>query len=477
MGRALLLAFLLPALALSAVTAAGAEGGPLPPRDAWARDHPEDNGQKVDLGWSESPSPDISSYRVYRSESPDGPFRLVGERSTDAFVNYLGFVDTGLTDGVTYYYRVTAVDRTGRESEPTPVLSAVPEAQVFQAAVTVRKSMVVSLAEQRLYCLENGRVVYVFLVSTGTASKPTPTGNFCILYHDYVHPIPKYPGTVCYYWMGFYEDYAIHAWPVYNGVQGDYSSLGRPASNGCVRLDPRLAHIPYYWAPDGTPLAIIPGRFQPPPLPVMGGHVSASVEAPSREWYFAEGFTGAGFDEYILVLNPGEEAAQVSLDFMLPDGRVERREYLASPHSRLTVGVDSIPGLENTEVSARLTSDRPVVAERAMYFGYPDCPGGHAETGRRQASPLHFLAEGYTSPFFDTYLLFQNPGDSAVSAVVSFFKPDGTEVRQEVALGPRSRGTLKVNQVPGLESSEFSVAVSANGPILVERSTYFNYPR
>ncbi|MGQ9704123.1 MAG: L,D-transpeptidase family protein [Actinomycetota bacterium] len=186
-------------------------------------------------------------------DEPEGPFLLVGERSTDAFVNYPGYVDTGLTDGVPYYYRVTAVDREGRESDPTPVLSAVPEAQLFRAAVSVQKSMVISLAEQRLYCLENGRVVYVLLVSSGTAANPTPTGNFRILYHDYVHPIHKYPGTVCYYWMGFYQDYAIHAWPVYNGVQGNYSRLGTPASHGCVRLDPTLAHIPYYWAPTGPP--------------------------------------------------------------------------------------------------------------------------------------------------------------------------------------------------------------------------------
>nr|WP_303646190.1 DUF5719 family protein [Candidatus Solincola tengchongensis] len=337
--------------------------------------------------------------------------------------------------------------------------------------------MVVSLAEQKLYCLENGRVVYVFLVSSGTAANPTPTGNFRILYHDYTHPIPKYPGTVCYYWMGFYQDYALHAWPVYDGVQGDYSGLGRPASHGCVRLDPRLAHIPYYWAPDGTPLSIIPGRFQPPLPPIRGGHTAASVDRPSTQWYFAEGFTGAGFDEYILVLNPGEEAARVDLDFMLPDGRVERREYQAAPHSRLTVGVDSIPGLENTEVSARVTSSLPVVAERAMYFGYPECPGGHAETGRVLPSSRHYLAEGYTSPFFDTYLLFQNPGDDPVSAEVSFLRPDGSVIRETVNLGPRSRGTLKANQVPGMEGTEFSVVVAAGGPILVERSTYFNYPR
>ncbi|MGQ9536462.1 MAG: hypothetical protein ACUVT4_04425 [Actinomycetota bacterium] len=208
-----------------------------------------------------------------------------------------------------------------------------------------------------------------------------------------------------------------------------------------------------------------------------GGRTSAGSPSLSNNWYFAEGFTGAGFDEYILVLNPGEETARVGIDFMLPDGRVERREYLASPRSRLTVGADSIPGLESAEVSARVTSDRPVVAERAMYFGYPDCPGGHVETGRKDASTRHFLAEGYTSPFFDTYLLFQNPGDATVSATIHLLKPDGSVTEEALGLAPHSRATLKVNQVPGLERSEFSVVVEADGPILLERSTYFNYPR
>ena len=453
------------------------EGRPLPPLDPWAMDRPQDGGGNLELGWKDSPSPDIAAYRVYRARTPGGPYRLVSERPTDAFLDYLGFVDTGLRDGVTYYYVVTAVDRSGRESAFSEEVCAVPMPQKVEAAVAVRKSMVISLAEQRLYCLENERVVHVFLVSTGTSANPTPTGNFRILYHDLVHPVPKYSGTVCYYWMGFYQDYAIHAWPVYNGVQGDYSGLGRPASHGCVRLDPTLAHIPYYWAPDGTPLSIIPGPFTPPKPPVRGGHVAASVSEPSREWYFAEGYTGGGFDTYVLVLNPGEEPATTVFDFMLPDGAVHRERLVAGPHSRMTVPVDALPGLENTEVSLRITSDRPVVAERAMYFGYLECPGGHAELGRTVPALRHYLAEGYTSPHYDAFLLLMNPGDLSTAVRITYMKPDGNRLIQDLEVPAHARATILVNRVPGMESTEFSVLAEAGRPVFVERAMYFNYPR
>ncbi len=561
---------------------ASASQGPQPPGDAWASDRPGDNGGKVDLGWSDSPSSGVVAYRVYRSNRSGGPYEMLSERRTDSAVNYLGYVDTGLTDGVTYYYVVTAVDGSGREGPPTAELAATPQAQLFEAAVTVQKSMVISIAEQKLYCLENGRVVYVFLVSTGAGGTPTPTGNFRILYHDQAHPVPKYPGCVCYYWMGFYEDYAIHAWPTYNGVQSNYEGLGYPASHGCVRLDPTQAHIPYYWAPDGTPLSIISGPFQAPPMPIRGGHVSRGTAAshtdwyfaegytgggfdeyilvfnpeevatsfdlemmlpdgsshisafnigpktrvtfhvddfpgmsdtnvsvhvhaqgpvvaeramyfdyngktgghvslgvnePAKEWYFAEGYTGGGFDEYILVLNPNTRDAVVTLDFMKPDGSVYSQDFPARAGSRITINVDAAPDMGDTDVSVRLRSDLPVVAERAMYFGYAECPGGHVQAGCTDPGILRFFAEGYTSRFFDTYLLVMNPNEYDLPVVVTFCRPDGSTVGQPMMVGPHSRATLKVNLVPDLSSSEFSIRVDTGGPAVVERAMYFSYPR
>ncbi|MBC7228900.1 MAG: L,D-transpeptidase family protein [Actinobacteria bacterium] len=454
---------------------ASAVGGPLPPSDPRAWDRPDDPGGTIDLGWSESPSPGIAAYRVYRSETPGGPYQLVGQRSTDVFINYLGYVDTGLRDGVTYYYVITSVDERGRESAPTPELSATPEAQVFTAAVTPRKSIVISLAEQKMYCLENGRPVYDFRVSTGKSSTPTPTGDFKILYKDREHPVPKYPGCVCYYWMGFYEDYAIHAWPTYYGVQADYSSLGHPVSNGCVRLDPTQAHIPYEWAPVGTPVSIIPGPFQAPPAPIQGGHVSMGTAAPHTDWYFAEGYTGGGFNEYILVFNPGDAATAFDFRMMLPDGSSQTHTFTIGPHTRLTLNVDDFPGMSDTDVSVHVRAERPVVAERAMYFDYHGKTGGHVSLGVNEPSREWFFAEGYTGGGFDEYILVLNPGDAATAFDVDMALPDGSSQTHTFNIGPHTRLTLRVDDFPGMSDTDVSVHVRARGPVVVERAMYFGY--
>jgi lipoprotein-anchoring transpeptidase ErfK/SrfK len=454
---------------------AGAQEKPLAPCNPWACDRPDDTGGKINLGWSDSPTPEIAAYHVYRSQTSGGPYGYVGKHSTDAEVVDLAYVDTDLTDGVTYYYVVTAVDRQGRESDFSSEVSAIPAAQQAMAAVSIQKSMVISLADQRLYLMENGRVVNVFAVSSGAGDKATPTGNFRILYHDTVHPVPKYPGCVCNYWMGFFEDYAIHAWPTYNGAQGDYSGLGYPASHGCVRLDPTTAHIPFYWAPDGTPLSIIAGSFQTPALPVAGGDVARSVSEPSKTWYFAEGYTGGGFDEYILVFNPNNQATSVDFDFMRPDGSVYTQGFPVGANSRMTVHVDDVVGMGNTDVSVRLRCGLPVVAERSMYFDYNGKTGGHTAVGVTVPSQTWFFAEGYTGGGFDEYILVQNPNNQATSVDFDFMRPDGSVYTQGFPVGANTRMTVHVDDVQGMDNTDVSVRLRSGLPVVAERAMYFGY--
>ena len=463
-------------LALSTGTSgASAHDAPLPPSNPWAVDRPNDNGGKVDLGWSDSPSGNVAAYRVYRAARPGGPYEMLSERRTDSAVNYLGYVDVGLADGTTYYYVVTSVDGEGREGSPTPELAATPEAQLFEAAVTVQKSMVISLSEQKLYCMENGRVVYVFLVSTGAGGTPTPVGNFRILYHDEVHPVPKYPGTVCYYWMGFFEDYAIHAWPVVNGVQTNYEGLGYPASHGCVRLDPTKAHIPFYWAPDGTPLSIIPGPFQAPPMPIRGGHVSRGTAASHTDWYFAEGYTGGGFDEYILVFNPEDAVTSFDLEMMLPDGSSHTSTFDVGPKARVTFHVDDFPGMSDTNVSVRVHAQGPVVAERAMYFDYNGATGGHVSPGANEPSTQWYFAEGYTGGGFDEYILVLNPNPLDAVVTLDFMKPDGSVYSQDFPARAGSRITINVDAAPEMGDTDVSVRLTSTLPVVAERAMYFGY--
>ncbi|MBN2028239.1 MAG: hypothetical protein JW854_15930, partial [Actinobacteria bacterium] len=49
--------------------------------------------------------------------------------------------------------------------------------------------------------------------------------------------------------------------------------------------------------------------------------------------------------------------------------------------TRKSIHLDELPGLADTDVSTRVSADRPVVAERAMYFVYNGRAGGHDSVG------------------------------------------------------------------------------------------------
>lgn len=210
-----------------------------------------------------------------------------------------------------------------------------------------------------------------------------------------------------------------------------------------------------------------------------GGSASAGTPAPGSRWHFAEGYTGGGFETYVLVQNPGEEPADVRFTFMLPGGRTLERTERSAPHSRMTLKLNEVPGLEDTEVSTVVESvgGPDIVAERAMYFDYRGRDGGTGGPGVAAPSDTWYLAEGYTSGRFDTYVLLQNPGDRAAVVDATYMREDGRNITARYELPARSRHTIFANRIPGLESAGFSTRlVSRDGAgIVAERAMYFDY--
>ncbi len=91
---------------------------PAPPQDLAAVVLPGDTPGYllVDLSWSISVEPDFAGYRVYRSEDPGTRGQLLNSE----LLPTPSLRDTSVQSAHRYWYAVTAVDRAGNESAPSP---------------------------------------------------------------------------------------------------------------------------------------------------------------------------------------------------------------------------------------------------------------------------------------------------------------------------------------------------------------------
>jgi hypothetical protein len=206
-----------------------------------------------------------------------------------------------------------------------------------------------------------------------------------------------------------------------------------------------------------------------------GGHDSIGTITPSNTWYLAEGYTGGTFDTYVLVQNPGTEAAVVTLSFQLVDGTAPDYSFPLNAGTRQTVMLDSLPNLSDAEVSTKVTATVPVVSERACYFDYNGLPGGHDSIGVPAPANMWYLAEGYTGGTFDTWVLVQNPGTEEALVTLKFQLVEGTAPDYTFTLPAGQRQSIMLDSLPDLSDAEVSTAVVSSVPVVAERAVYFDY--
>jgi hypothetical protein len=204
-----------------------------------------------------------------------------------------------------------------------------------------------------------------------------------------------------------------------------------------------------------------------------GGACAVGATGTSKTWYFAEGTTREGFDEYLCLLNPGEAAANVHIEYMTP-GRVNYfQDVTVDPRSRKTVRVsDVVPPGE--DIAAMLSSNNAIVAERPMYFLFKgSIPGGDDVMGVPTPQQNWYFAEGFTSPEFWTYVCLQNPGKNAAVVLLYYLLADGRVLYDEFTLEAKSRITVDPRVAIG--DAEFSLVIDSSQPVVAERAMYFAY--
>ncbi|MBU4359553.1 MAG: IPT/TIG domain-containing protein [Actinobacteria bacterium] len=210
-----------------------------------------------------------------------------------------------------------------------------------------------------------------------------------------------------------------------------------------------------------------------------GGHVIMGTDSPKTAWYFAEGSTQPGFEEWLAVQNANDKDAIITCHFLKSDGTQQVENYTVGANSRWTLDVSQAVGV-GVDSAMVIESDQPVVAERPMYFSYKeDTPGygwtgGHDVVGAKEAKASWFFAEGCTHDWADEYICVANPGAESAHVTFTFMLESGAPVEHSIDIDPGKRSTVKVADIVG-RGHDVSTQVTSSKPVVAERPMYFNY--
>jgi hypothetical protein len=229
-----------------------------------------------------------------------------------------------------------------------------------------------------------------------------------------------------------------------------------------------------------------------PTQPFAAGHGSAGVIAPATHWFLAEGATGPFFDCFILLANPGAQAATVTAEYLLSNGTTQTATYAVPANGRVTIFADAqeipegsgVRPLENVAVSTSIASDVPIIVERTMWWPSPEITAlfwteAHNSPGATVTGTRWALAEGEVggAQSAETYILLANTSAFDGSAQVTLYFEDGTSATRTIGLAAKSRTNVNVSgDFPEAAGKRFGAMIESLGAtpaqIVVERAMY-----
>jgi len=199
-------------------------------------------------------------------------------------------------------------------------------------------------------------------------------------------------------------------------------------------------------------------------------HNSIGVTSPDTAWYLPEGSSEWGFECWLLIQNPNPVEATCQVTYMIEGAAAQTLEKKVPANSRRTYNMDTDIGRHDSSI--RVTSDYPVIPERAMYRN--NRREGHDSIGTIRTATDYYLAEGATAWGFTNYVLVQNPQDTPTDVTITYMTPVGPVPQPAFTMPPTSRRTIRVDDIPAVSNTDLSTQVHGSQPIIAERAMYWD---
>ena len=210
--------------------------------------------------------------------------------------------------------------------------------------------------------------------------------------------------------------------------------------------------------------------------------VQLGVPVPQRTWVFPDGLTSDTVREEFVVYNPGEEQAEVEIEFVLDDpetnGIPEPIDLSLPPGSHQSIDVNAdgrVPAEIAHTVIVRAANAVPVVAERVLFSSGEDRGGIAVTTGSPVEAEQWTFSAGAVTETVDEFLVLVNLDPQILAEIDVTAVVNGQLVPvadlQGIELGGSERLAIRIGEHIA-NRPQLPLVVTSTEPIVAERAVY-----
>jgi hypothetical protein len=180
---------------------------------------------------------------------------------------------------------------------------------------------------------------------------------------------------------------------------------------------------------------------------------------PVQRAFFAEGYTGDGYRQYVTLLNPTSRPVHAQLAIYRADGATQFEALTLGPLARRSIFLNELAPRASTAL--KVEADGRIVVERGLFTQGGQVVAGAPSPERRWYMPESYVGSGYR----DELRLF-NPGYLAATITIQAFRSDGSVVQSHRTVLAGERTRISMDDVAPIGAS--GLEIDSSEPIVAE---------